>query len=74
MIFLGFGFLLSQTGLMPHADAEASLHLVAEIALIVLLFLDAAQLNLYALLKRHAWRAGCWLSACCYRSHSAHSR
>jgi len=52
MIFLGFGFLLSQTGLMPHA--EASLHLVAEIALIVLLFLDAAQLNLYALLKRRA--------------------
>ena len=55
MIFLGFGFLLSQTGLMPHADAEASLHLVAEIALIVLLFLDAAQINLDALRKRHAW-------------------
>ena len=55
MIFLGFGFLLSQTGLMPHADAEASLHLVAEIALIVLLFLDAAQINLDALRKRYAW-------------------
>lgn len=55
MIFLGFGFALSQTGLMPHADAEASLHLVAEIALIVLLFLDAAQINLDALRKRHVW-------------------
>lgn len=55
MIFLGFGFMLSQTGLMPHADAEASLHLVAEIALIVLLFLDAAQINLDALRKRHVW-------------------
>ena len=55
MIFLGFGFALSQTGLMPHADAEASLHLVAEIALIVLLFLDAAQVNLDALRKRHVW-------------------
>lgn len=55
MIFLGFGFMLSQTGLMPHSDAEASLHLVAEIALIVLLFLDAAQVNLDALRKRHVW-------------------
>lgn len=57
MIFLGFGFILSQTGLMPHADAEASLHLVAEIALIVLLFLDAAQVNVDALRKRHVWPA-----------------
>jgi NhaP-type Na+/H+ or K+/H+ antiporter len=40
---------------MPHAGAEASLHLVAEIALIVLLFLDAAQINLDALRKRHVW-------------------
>jgi len=55
MIFLGFGFALSQTGLMPHADAEASLHLVAEIELIVLLFLDATQVNLDALRKRHVW-------------------
>lgn len=55
MIFLGFGFMLSQTGLMSHAGAEASLHLVAEIALIVLLFLDAAQVNLDALRKRHVW-------------------
>ena len=55
MIFLGFGYVLSQTGLMSHGDAEASLHLVAEIALIVLLFLDAAQINLDALRKRHVW-------------------
>jgi sodium/hydrogen antiporter len=55
MIFLGFGFLLSETGLMPHADAEASLHLVAEIALVILLFLDAAQIDIQALRKRHVW-------------------
>tara|TARA_R110002110_G_scaffold88045_3_gene229376 strand:+ start:129 stop:596 length:468 start_codon:yes stop_codon:yes gene_type:complete len=55
MIFLGFGFALSQTGLMPREDAQASLHLVAEIALIVLLFLDAAKVDLDALRKRHVW-------------------
>jgi sodium/hydrogen antiporter len=55
MIFLGFGFALSETGLMPHGDAEASLHLVAEIALVILLFLDAAQINLDLLRKRHVW-------------------
>ena len=55
MVFIAFGFLLSQTDLLPHAEAEAILHLVAEIALIVLLFLDAAQIDLNALRKRHVW-------------------
>ncbi len=55
MLFIAFGYLLSQTGLLPHEDAETSLHLVAEIALILLLFLDAAQIDLDALLKRHVW-------------------
>lgn len=55
MVFIALGFLFSKTGLLPHEDAEASLHLVAEIALIVLLFLDAAQIDLTALRARHAW-------------------
>ncbi len=55
MVFIGFGFLLAQTEMMPHAEAETVLHLVAEVALILLLFLDAAQINLKVLRKRHIW-------------------
>jgi NhaP-type Na+/H+ or K+/H+ antiporter len=55
MLFLGFGFLLSTTGLMPQAGAEQALDLVAELALIILLFLDAAQIDLKALRKHHIW-------------------
>ncbi len=55
MVFIAFGLLLSTTGLLPHKEAEASLHLVAEIALVILLFLDAAQINLQALRQRHVW-------------------
>ncbi len=55
MLFIGFGFLLSTTGLMDHAAAEAILHVVAEVALIILLFLDAAQIDLRALRDRHVW-------------------
>ncbi len=55
MLFLAFGLLLSQTGLMSNEGAEETLHLVAEIALIVLLFLDAAQIDLMTLRKRHVW-------------------
>ena len=55
ILFIGFGFFMAQTGLMPLAEAEHLLHLVAELALIILLFLDAAQINLQALRKRHQW-------------------
>lgn len=55
MIFIGLGVWFSSAGLLPHAQAEAALHLVAEIALIVLLFLDAAQIDLDALKRRHVW-------------------
>lgn len=55
MIFIALGYLLAQTGLLTHVEAEASLHLVAEIALILLLFLDAAQIDLSALRDRHVW-------------------
>lgn len=55
MVFIAAGVAMSQTGLFPHKDAEAALHLVAEVALIVLLFLDAAQTDLGALRQRHVW-------------------
>ncbi len=55
MVFIAFGLLLSQTGLFPVGDAESILHLVAEVALVLLLFLDAAQINLSALRQRHVW-------------------
>ena len=55
MVFLGFGALVAQVGMVPAASSEAALHVVAEIALIVLLFLDAAQIDQRALLKRRVW-------------------
>ncbi|KZM51998.1 cation:proton antiporter [Labrenzia sp. OB1] len=55
ILYIGFGYLMAQTGLMPLGEAEHLLHIVAEIALIVLLFLDAAQINLQVLRKRHQW-------------------
>lgn len=47
--FLSFG------GLVPIATSETLLHPVAEVALVVLLFLDAAQIDLSALRIRHTW-------------------
>ncbi len=55
MVFIGFGYLLSVVGLFPREDAENLLHIVAEVALILLLFLDAAQIRLSALRRRHVW-------------------
>jgi NhaP-type Na+/H+ or K+/H+ antiporter len=55
MLFIGFGFLLSKTGWMPQGEAEEMLHLTAEMALILLLFFDAAQTDLSALRRRHVW-------------------
>ncbi|MEM7722373.1 MAG: cation:proton antiporter [Pseudomonadota bacterium] len=54
MVFLAFGFLLHETGVMPAEQTEEALHIVAEVTLIVLLFLDAAQIDGKALLKRRA--------------------
>ncbi|WP_224814147.1 sodium:proton antiporter [Hasllibacter sp. MH4015] len=55
MVFLGFGLLVAQLGMVPEAGSEAALHIVAEVALIVLLFLDAAQIDQRALLRRRVW-------------------
>ena len=55
MMFLAMGALLSLTEILPPQDADKLLHIVAEIALVVLLFLDAAKINLTALQNRHVW-------------------
>jgi len=55
MLFLGIGFAFSFTGLVDVESAEHSLHLVAEITLIILLFLDASQIDLKLLKKHHIW-------------------
>jgi sodium/hydrogen antiporter len=55
MVFLGIGLLLSYSQVMLADDAEHMLHLVAEVSLIILLFLDAAKINLSSLLKEKQW-------------------
>ncbi|MEM9277761.1 MAG: cation:proton antiporter [Pseudomonadota bacterium] len=57
MIFIGFGFAMAQTGILPEVAMEETLHLVAEVTLIILLFLDAAQTDFPALRKRFVWPA-----------------
>jgi NhaP-type Na+/H+ or K+/H+ antiporter len=55
MLFLGLGLAMSYFGLLDINDSEAVLHLVAEIALIVLLFLDASQISLKHLKSQNSW-------------------
>ena len=55
MVFIALGAVLSFTDTLPQANADHALHLVAEVALIVLLFLDAAQIDLTVLRRRHVW-------------------
>lgn len=55
IVFLVLGLLISFTGVVPLEHSETLLHLVAESALIILLFVDASLINLNALKKRHIW-------------------
>ena len=57
MVFLAMGACLSYMGLMSDQNAHLLLHPVAEIALVILLFLDAAQIDLVKLRDRHIWPA-----------------
>ena len=57
MIFIALGYFFYEADLLPQDGAEAALHIVAEIALIILLFLDAAQIDLGALKKSSVWPA-----------------
>ncbi|WP_424990895.1 cation:proton antiporter [Fluviibacterium sp. S390] len=55
MIFIALGVVLNQAGLYDAVYGEEALHVVAELALILLLFLDAAQTNLRVLARSHQW-------------------
>ncbi len=55
MVFLGVGYLLSFSGLLPEHEAVHLLHYAAEITLVVLLFLDAAKIDIVLLRKQHVW-------------------
>ncbi|MFT6269822.1 MAG: NhaP-type Na+/H+ or K+/H+ antiporter [Alphaproteobacteria bacterium] len=55
ILFLGIGLSMSYFGILDVHDSEEVLHLVAEIALIVLLFLDASQISLKQLKSQNAW-------------------
>ncbi len=50
MVFLGFGALLSETGLLHVEDARQLLHTLAEATLVIVLFSGAAAIDLRALL------------------------
>uniref|UniRef100_UPI003A901A8A cation:proton antiporter domain-containing protein n=1 Tax=Kordiimonas sp. TaxID=1970157 RepID=UPI003A901A8A len=51
MVFIGLGVVLSYSGLLPKEGAQEGLHFIAEIALVILLFLDAAKVNLGELIR-----------------------
>ena len=55
MVFLGMGYLMSQSGMIHIGDAHETVYLIAEISLVVLLFLDASQINLRRLKKQRSW-------------------
>ncbi len=55
MVFLGMGYLMSQSGMIHIGDAHETVYLIAEISLVVLLFLDASQINLRRLKKHRSW-------------------
>jgi len=57
IVFLGTGVAASLVGLVPRAATEPALHVLAEVALVVLLFLDAAKVDTLALWRHHAWPA-----------------
>ena len=57
ILALFFGFVLSHLDLTPSGITEKHLHTVAEFALVILLFLDAAKTDVSSLMQRHTWPA-----------------
>ncbi|MDA8870083.1 cation:proton antiporter [Rhizobiaceae bacterium] len=57
ILALFFGCLLASLELAPTKITQEHLHTVAEVALIMLLFLDAAKTDVPGLIRRHAWPA-----------------
>lgn len=57
MVFLAVGLAFSQANVIDAGQARETLHIVAEIALVLLLFLDAAQIDFKALREHQTWPA-----------------
>ena len=57
MIFLGFGVLVGEMQMLSGHQIAEALHVVAEVTLVILLFLDAAQIDVGALRTRFVWPA-----------------
>lgn len=55
MVFISVGLLFSVIGFFTHVEIAETIHLIAEIALFVLLFLDASQINIKRLKYRNNW-------------------
>lgn len=55
MIFLALGLGVDQAGLVKLDHAEAILHVLAEVTLVIVLFADASMVNLSALRRRIVW-------------------
>ncbi len=55
MVFLGLGWGMTEAGLFHVESAEKALHLLAEATLVIVLFSDAAAVDLVALRKRFVW-------------------
>ncbi|MEP1383373.1 MAG: cation:proton antiporter [Paraglaciecola sp.] len=55
MVFISVGLLLSLIGFFTNVEIAETTHLIAEIALFVLLFLDASQINIKHLKYRDNW-------------------
>ncbi|MBO1254687.1 cation:proton antiporter [Alteromonas sp. 5E99-2] len=55
IVFITIGLIFSYVGFFTDIETEETIHLVAEIALIILLFLDASQINLKRLKYRNSW-------------------
>ena len=55
MLFIGVGFAIAEMRIMPLEQSEELLHIVAEVSLVLLLFIDAAKTNLKAVLIQYNW-------------------
>ena len=55
IVFIGLGLLMSLAPPLDQGTGTEALYLLAEIALIILLFIDAAQIDVPTLLHHHQW-------------------
>lgn len=55
MLFIGIGLCFAYLGFFTHVETQEAVHLIAEIALVILLFLDASQISLKRLKYKNSW-------------------